>query len=121
MRILQPAEWPRPRGFSHGIEVGGPGRWIVLAGQTGGDEKGDYPEDLAAQVATALKRIARLLAEADAAPEHVVRLTWYLTSRQIFEFPIYFRCLTRFRPIKIRRWQRPWQRPANFAGLINKL
>src|SRR5437763_9552859 len=42
MRILQPAEWSKPRGFSHGVEVDGPGKWIVLAGQTGGDEKGDY-------------------------------------------------------------------------------
>ena len=45
MRILQPAEWSKPRGFSHGVEVDGPGRWIVLAGQTGGDEKGDYAPD----------------------------------------------------------------------------
>src|SRR6185312_11222985 len=73
------------RGFAHGIELSGPGRWIVLAGQTGGDEKGDYPADLAAQVATALKRIVKLLGEAGAAPEHIVRLTWYLTSRSEYE------------------------------------
>ena len=36
MRVLQPAEWSKPRGFSHGVAVEGPGRWIVLAGQTGG-------------------------------------------------------------------------------------
>jgi len=41
MQTLQPAEWSKPRGFSHGVAVDGPGRWIVLAGQTGGDEKGD--------------------------------------------------------------------------------
>ena len=41
MRILQPAEWSKPRGFSHGVVVDAPGRWIVLAGQTGGDEKGE--------------------------------------------------------------------------------
>ena len=56
MRILQPAEWSKPRGFSHGVEVNGPGRWIVLAGQTGGDEKGDYDPDMAAQVGTALSK-----------------------------------------------------------------
>ena len=54
MRILQPAEWSKPRGFSHGVELDGPGRWIVLAGQTGGDEKGEYPPDMAGQVAVAL-------------------------------------------------------------------
>ena len=85
MRILQPADWSKPRGFSHGVVVDAPGRWIVLAGQTGGDEKGDYSPDMAGQVGTALKRIMRLLAEANAGPEHIVRLTWYLTSRSEYE------------------------------------
>ena len=85
MRILQPAEWSKPRGFSHGVEVTGPGRWIVLAGQTGGDQKGEYATDIAAQVAVALRRIIKLLAEAGAGPQHIVRLTWYLTSRGEYE------------------------------------
>src|SRR6476646_7131022 len=85
MKILQPAEWSKPRGFSHGVVVEGPGRWVVLAGQTGGDETGNYAPDMAAQVATALKRIMKLLAEAGAGPEHIVRLTWYLTSRSEYE------------------------------------
>ena len=85
MRILQPAEWTKPRGFSHGVAVDGPGRWIVLAGQTGGDEKGEYQPDMAGQVGIALRRIIKLLAEAGAGPEHIVRLTWYLTSRSEYE------------------------------------
>ena len=85
MRILQPTDWSNPRGFSHGVVVEAPGRWIVLAGQTGGDEKGEYSPDMAGQVGTALKRIVRLLAEANAGPEHIVRLTWYLTSRSEYE------------------------------------
>jgi enamine deaminase RidA (YjgF/YER057c/UK114 family) len=85
MRILQPAEWSKPRGFSHGVEFNAPGRWIVLAGQTGGDEKGDYPSEMAAQVGAALRRIVKLLAEAGAGPEHIVRLNWYLTSRSEYE------------------------------------
>jgi enamine deaminase RidA (YjgF/YER057c/UK114 family) len=85
MRVLQPAEWSQPRGFSHGVTFDGPGKWIVLAGQTGGDKKGDYQPDMAAQVGTALKRIVKLLKEADAGPEHIVRLTWYLTSRAEYE------------------------------------
>ena len=84
MRILQPSDWSKPRGFSHGVEVEAPGRWIVLAGQTG-DEKGEYASDMAGQVSVALRRIIRLLAEAGAAPEHIVRLTWYLTSRSEYE------------------------------------
>src|SRR4051812_46799053 len=85
MQVLQPAEWPKPRGFSHGFEVEGPGKWIVLAGQTGGDEKGDYADDMAGQVGTALKRIMKLLGEAGAGPEHIVRLNWYLTSKSEYE------------------------------------
>jgi enamine deaminase RidA (YjgF/YER057c/UK114 family) len=85
MRVLQPAEWSKPRGFSHGVAVDGPGQWIVLAGQTGGDEKGDYQPDMAGQVAVALRRIIKLLAEAGAGPEQIVRLTWYLTSRSEYE------------------------------------
>jgi enamine deaminase RidA (YjgF/YER057c/UK114 family) len=85
MRVLQPAEWSKPRGFAHGVSFDAPGRWIVLAGQTGGDDKGDYAPDLAAQVATALQRIVKLLGEAGAGPEHIVRLTWYLTSRAEYE------------------------------------
>jgi enamine deaminase RidA (YjgF/YER057c/UK114 family) len=81
MRVLQPAEWPKPRGFSHGVTVDGPGRWIVLAGQTGADDKGEYQSDMGGQVAVALRRIIKLLAEAGSGPEHIVRLTWYLTSR----------------------------------------
>lgn len=85
MYILQPAEWSKPRGFSHGVVVDGPGRWIVLAGQTGGSERGEYAPDLAAQVLTALQRIVKLLQDAGAGPQHVVRLNWYLTSRSEYE------------------------------------
>jgi enamine deaminase RidA (YjgF/YER057c/UK114 family) len=85
MAILQPAGWPKPRGFSHGVALDGGGRWVVLAGQTGGDDEGEYQPDMAAQVGTALRRIVTLLAEAGAGPEHIVRLTWYLTSRGEYE------------------------------------
>src|ERR1700758_5232359 len=56
MRILQPAEWSKPRGFSHGVVVDGPGQWIVLAGQTGGDEKGEYQPDMAGEGGGAVRR-----------------------------------------------------------------
>jgi enamine deaminase RidA (YjgF/YER057c/UK114 family) len=53
----------------------------MLAGQTGADEHGEYAQGMGPQTALALRRIAMLLREAGAGPEHVVRLTWYLTSR----------------------------------------
>jgi enamine deaminase RidA (YjgF/YER057c/UK114 family) len=85
MRTLQPSEWPRPRGFSHGVVVENPGRWVVLAGQTGGDDKGEYAADMAGQVNSALHRIIRLLREAGGGPEHIVRLVWYITDRAAYE------------------------------------
>ncbi|QDL97360.1 RidA family protein [Rhodopseudomonas palustris] len=86
MRVLQPDGWARPRGFSHGVAFSGPGQWLVLAGQTGTNDQGEYEsDDLAAQVGAALRRVMRLLADAGAGPEHIVRLTWYLTSRAEYE------------------------------------
>lgn len=84
-RVLQPGEWSKPRGFTHGVVVDGPGELIVLAGQTGSDENGDYSDNLAEQAAIALQKIVRLLEEAGAGPEHIVRLTWYITDRSEYD------------------------------------
>jgi enamine deaminase RidA (YjgF/YER057c/UK114 family) len=79
-QILQPAEWPRPRGYSNGIAASG--RQIFVAGQVGWDAQCRFnSERLADQVRQALKNICTVLAQAQAGPEHIVRLTWYLTSR----------------------------------------
>lgn len=85
MKVLQPAAWSKPRGFSHGVEFDAPGRWIVLAGQTGNDGAGGYPDDMGQQVGNALQRIILLLKEAGAGPEHIVRLNWYLTDKEAYE------------------------------------
>jgi enamine deaminase RidA (YjgF/YER057c/UK114 family) len=79
-QILQPPEWPRPRGYSNGIAVAG--RQIFVAGQIGWDAHCRFnSERLADQVRQALGNICTVLAQADAGPEHIVRLTWYVTSR----------------------------------------
>lgn len=79
-QILQPAQWPRPRGYSNGIAASG--RQIFIAGQIGWDANGRFTsERLAGQVRQALENICTVLAQAHAGPEHVVRLTWYVTSR----------------------------------------
>lgn len=80
-RILQPADWPRPRGYSNGVSARG--LQVYTAGQIGWDAFGRFPEGgLAAQVAQALRNVVAVLAEANARPEHLVRLTWYVTSRK---------------------------------------
>jgi enamine deaminase RidA (YjgF/YER057c/UK114 family) len=79
-KILQPAQWSRPRGYSNGIVASG--RQVFIAGQIGWDAQGRFnSERLADQVRQALENICTVLAQAQAGPEHIVRLTWYVTSR----------------------------------------
>ena len=80
MRALEPPGWPRARGYAHGIEASG--RLVFTAGQIGWDASGSFAPDFAGQVRQALENVVAVLAEAGAGPEHVVRLTWYVTSRE---------------------------------------
>lgn len=78
-RTLQPAGWPRPRGYSNGVVV--EGRQVFLSGQVGWDESGRLVgDDLVSQLRQALRNIVVLLADAGAEPRHLVRMTWYLTN-----------------------------------------
>ena len=80
-QILQPAHWPRPKGFSHGMAARG--RLLFVAGQVGWDSTGRFASvRLADQVRVALENVVAVLAEAGARPEHVTRLVWYITSRE---------------------------------------
>ena len=79
-RVLQPGAWPRPKGDSNGMAARG--EQIFVAGQIGWDAGGQFPSArLADQVRLALLNVAAVLAEGGATPAHVVRLTWYVTSR----------------------------------------
>lgn len=79
-QILLPEGWPRPRGYSNGVLA--EGRQIFVAGQVGWDAQGRFESpDLAGQVKRSLENVLAVLAAADARPEHIVRLTWYVTSR----------------------------------------
>ena len=81
MELLHPKHWRPTRGFSSGVAVSG--RQVFVAGQIGWDANQEIvADDLVAQVEQALRNIVEVLAEADARPEHVVRLTWYVTDRQ---------------------------------------
>ena len=81
--ILQPAEWPRPKGYSNGMSARG--RMIFISGQIGWDAQGRFTSDtLAGQVQQTLRNIARMLEEGGAEPRHLVRLTWYVLSRDAY-------------------------------------
>jgi len=78
--ILQPAGWPQPKGYSNGVVA--QGRQVFIAGQIGWDAHGRFAGDsLAEQVKQALLNIMAVLGEAGGKPEHIVRLTWFVTSR----------------------------------------
>ena len=78
--ILQPAGWPRPKGYSNGVVA--QGRQVFIAGQIGWDAGGRVASGgLAGQVKQALSNIIAVLDKAGGRPEHIVRLTWFVTSR----------------------------------------
>jgi len=80
MRVLQPEGWPRPRGYSNGIEA--EGRMVFVAGQIGWDADEKFRSaDFGDQFRQALLNTLAVLKEADAGPEHIVRMTWFVTSR----------------------------------------
>jgi enamine deaminase RidA (YjgF/YER057c/UK114 family) len=83
MRILQPAGWPRPRGYSNGVAARG--EMVFVAGQIGWDTNGKFPSDtMGGQTRVALQNVVAVLHEAGAKPEHIVRMTWYVTSREAY-------------------------------------
>lgn len=84
MEILHPPGWPRPSGYANGVAAAG--RTVFVAGQIGWNPlTGAFEtEDFAAQVRQALKNIVAVLREAGAGPEHVARLTWYVTDREAY-------------------------------------
>ncbi|MEO6114731.1 MAG: RidA family protein [Sphingomicrobium sp.] len=80
MNILQPPGWPRPKGYANGISARG--RTIYTAGVIGWDEREMIVSHrLELQFAQVLKNILAILAEDGAGPEHIVRMTCYITDR----------------------------------------
>lgn len=80
-RTIAPQGWAAPSGYSHGM--GAAGRVVVTAGQIGWDPATERfaTDDFAEQTAQALRNVVAVLRAAGAEPEHLVRLTWYVTSR----------------------------------------
>ena len=79
MKTLLPPGWPRPKGYSNGI--GAPGRLVVTAGVVGWDEQERFVSNtLAGQFEQVLRNIVSIIGQDGAGPEHLVRLTCYVTS-----------------------------------------
>jgi enamine deaminase RidA (YjgF/YER057c/UK114 family) len=80
---LLPPGWPRPRGYANGM-LAPAGRLLVTGGVVGWDAAERFPEGMTAQCDQAFANILAILAEAGAGPEHLVRLTWYVTDRAAY-------------------------------------
>ncbi len=81
MNVLQPSSWEKPKGYANGILC--QGTLLFVAGQIAWNERAELvTDDFAGQVEQALKNVVAVLREGGARPEHLVRLTWYVTDRR---------------------------------------
>jgi enamine deaminase RidA (YjgF/YER057c/UK114 family) len=80
MKTLQPSAWPRPRGYSNGVIARG--QMVFVAGMIGWDANNEFQtDDFAGQARQALQNVVAVLSEAGAKPEHITRMTWYVTDK----------------------------------------
>lgn len=81
-RVLQPRDWPAPKGYANGIAARG--TIVFVAGQIGWNGKtGAFEtDDFVGQLRQALANVVAVLADAGAKPEHITRFTWYVTDKQ---------------------------------------
>ncbi len=78
LETLQPPGWPPPKGYANGMA--GRGRTVLVGGQIGWDAEGRFAQGFLQQVEQTLRNILAILAEAGGKPEHIGRLTWYVTD-----------------------------------------
>ncbi len=81
MQVIFPPGWPRPKGYANGVSA--TGRQVYIAGMIGWDAQGVFhTDDFAGQAQQALQNIVDVLREAGGKPEHIVRITWYVTDKR---------------------------------------
>jgi enamine deaminase RidA (YjgF/YER057c/UK114 family) len=81
VRTLQPPSWAKPKGYANGIAARG--QLVFVAGMIGWNKDGQFEtHDFAGQVHQALSNIVAVVREAGGGPEHIVRLTWFVTDKQ---------------------------------------
>ena len=82
-RTVLPEGWHRPMGYSNAVVA--QGRQIYVAGQVGWDSEERFnSDDIAEQAAQALRNVVAVLEAAGAGPEHIVRMTWYVTDKAAY-------------------------------------
>lgn len=76
--LLNPPGWPQPKGYANGVKARG--EMVFVGGMIGWDIHGKLPQGFVAQTKQLLENIVAVLKEGGAGPEHVVRMTWYVTD-----------------------------------------
>lgn len=82
LSFLNPPGWPQPKGYANGVKARG--EMIFVGGMVGWDEQQKFPKGFVAQTEQLLKNIVAVLKEGGAGPEHVVRMTWYVTDMDAY-------------------------------------
>ncbi len=78
--VVNPPGWPRPSGYANGIVA--EGRYLAVSGQIGWNERNELvSDDFLEQARQALRNVVAVLRAAGGGPEHLVRLTWYVTDK----------------------------------------
>ncbi|MFO1008884.1 MAG: RidA family protein [Planctomycetota bacterium] len=86
LETIQPKDWKKPSGYANGVLVKGAGRLLFVAGQVAWDKdqrivgKGNF----ATQFEQALRNVVDVVAAAGGKPEHLVRLTVYVTDKELY-------------------------------------
>lgn len=79
---VEPRDWPQPRGYSNGMMARG--TFLVTGGLVGWDTQGHFADDFIAQISQTLRNIVAVLEAGGAKPEHIVRMTWYVTDMDAY-------------------------------------
>ncbi|SAK78722.1 endoribonuclease L-PSP [Caballeronia fortuita] len=82
-KTLLPSGWVKPRGYANGVAARG--TQVYIAGQIGWDEEARFvSKAFGAQAEQALRNVVAVLREAGGRPEHLVRMTWYVTDKRAY-------------------------------------
>lgn len=79
---LQPEGWPQPKGYANGMA--GTGRLVLTGGQIGWRADGTFPDSFVGQIRQTLENVVAVVRAAGGGPEHIARLTWYVTDIEAY-------------------------------------
>lgn len=79
---VEPQGWPQPKGYSNGMLA--KGAVLFTGGLVGWDTEGRFSSDFVAQIAQTLRNVMAVLEAGGAKPEHIVRMTWYVTDMEAY-------------------------------------